>query len=253
MIIQTNSLKGTPMCFSVEASFGASAVLTAFGIAAVMKAKTPAQKFFALTPLIFAIQQFGEGIVWLSLGHSEYAGWQQPATYFFMIISQAVWPIWVPLTILFLEKEKRRKIILLALFGIGVFVSAFLLFTILYYKQDSNIGQHIEYTSDFQHESLTGIIFPFLYVSATVFPLLISSLVRIRILGFAVLFFSIVARVFYEKYEVSIWCFFAAMMSAMVCGIIYDLVNSETKKITVVTSEVKEIVEEKPPEQSATN
>jgi len=34
------------MCFSVEASFGASALLGAFGIAGVWKAKTPAQKTF---------------------------------------------------------------------------------------------------------------------------------------------------------------------------------------------------------------
>ncbi len=242
------------MCFSVEASFGASAVLTAFGVAAVLKAKTPAQKLFALTPLIFAVQQFGEGLVWLSLTHQNYSSWQQPATYFFMIISQTVWPVWVPLVVLLLEKEKRRSKAMTVLFGIGVFVSAFLLLGLIFNKQHANAsGQHIQYVSDFQPGYIPNLTLPIAYVICVVIPLLISSVKRIRILGVMVFLFCIIARVFYQNYEISVWCFFAALMSAMVCGIIYDLVDSETKKIVVITSEVKEIIEEKPPEAKATN
>jgi len=153
-----------------------------------------------------------------------------------------------------LEKDKKRSKALSVLFGTGVFISAFLLLDIVFYKQHSNAnGQHIQYTSDFHPPYIPDIVFPVLYIISVILPLLISSIKRMRILGVMVLLFCIISRVFYENYEISIWCFFAAIMSAMVCGIIYDLVDSETKKIVVVTSEVKEIIEEKPPEQSATN
>ena len=242
------------MCFSAEASFGAGVVLSAFGIAAVLKAKTPGQMIFAITPLVFAVQQFGEGVVWLSLTYENYAGWQQAATYFFLIFSQVIWPVWVPLVTMILEKDKTRKIALLVIFGIGVFLSSFLLYTILFFPQYSNAnGQHIQYISDFKGGFLTDILFPILYITATILPLFISSVKRMKLLGAMILLFSLIAHAFYREYEISVWCFFSALTSAMICGMIYDLVNSETKKITVVTAEVKEIIEEKPPEQSATN
>jgi hypothetical protein len=240
------------MCFSAEASFGAGTVLCGFGIAAVLKAKTREQKIFALTPLIFAFQQFGEGMIWLSLNHPEFLSWHKPATYLFLFISQVTWPVWVPLIVMLLEKEKQRTIALSVLFGIGVFISTFFFYNILFYKQDSNIsGMHVQYTSDFYVGVLTDHVFPVLYVVCTVVPLFLSSFKRVKILGAMVFLFSIIAYVFYKNYEISTWCFFSALMSAMVCGIIYDLVDSENKKIVVVTSEVKEITLEKPDETKA--
>ena len=60
------------MCFSATASFGASAVLGAIGIIAVAKAKTKPQRLFATIPLIFAVQQLTEGLLWLSLKNADH-------------------------------------------------------------------------------------------------------------------------------------------------------------------------------------
>ena len=55
------------MCFSSNASFGASAVLAVVGVVAIAKAKNTPGRLFAAIPIIFSIQQFAEGMLWLSM------------------------------------------------------------------------------------------------------------------------------------------------------------------------------------------
>ncbi len=55
------------MCFNANASFGASAVIGVIGILALRKVKNPSHYAFAGIPLLFAIQQFVEGVLWLAL------------------------------------------------------------------------------------------------------------------------------------------------------------------------------------------
>ncbi len=55
------------MCFSPEASFTASAVITTVGIISLKKSQNTESKIMACIPLFFGLQQFAEGVVWLSL------------------------------------------------------------------------------------------------------------------------------------------------------------------------------------------
>ena len=55
------------MCFSATASFTAGSVLSAVGIATIMKAERKSEVPFAMIPLLFGVQQFIEGVVWLTL------------------------------------------------------------------------------------------------------------------------------------------------------------------------------------------
>ena len=71
------------MCFSANASFISGSVLTIVGVATVLKAKTPSQAAFGSVPFIFAIQQFSEGFVWLSLHGFGYPGLEGIPTYIF--------------------------------------------------------------------------------------------------------------------------------------------------------------------------
>ena len=54
------------MCFSASASFVAGVSLTAIGVATVRKAEGPAERPFAMIPLLFGIQQLTEGVIWLT-------------------------------------------------------------------------------------------------------------------------------------------------------------------------------------------
>jgi hypothetical protein len=70
------------MCFSAQASFGASAVLGIMGIYALHKAKQQ-ERLLAIVPLFFAVQQACEGIVWLTYANPSQHFITAAATYSF--------------------------------------------------------------------------------------------------------------------------------------------------------------------------
>jgi len=54
------------MCFSATASFSAGAVLRGIGALTLKAARRPCEWPFAAIPLLFAIQQLIEGMIWLT-------------------------------------------------------------------------------------------------------------------------------------------------------------------------------------------
>ena len=110
------------MCFSATASFSAGVVLTVIGVATIKKVQHPSQILFASIPLLFAIQQIAEGILWLTLPNPAYLPTQVSFTYIFLFFAQVVWPLWVPMAILLLEKEDLRKRVQRYLVAAGMLV-----------------------------------------------------------------------------------------------------------------------------------
>jgi len=54
------------MCFSATASFSAGAVLLGLGTLTVKSAHRRRKMVLAAIPLLFAIQQLSEGVIWLT-------------------------------------------------------------------------------------------------------------------------------------------------------------------------------------------
>ena len=88
------------MCFSAIASFSSSVVLAGIAAISIKKATTSGQNLLGFVALFFCLQQFIEGIVWLSIQNPAYHYLEKPATYGFLVFAQVVWPAIVPLTIL---------------------------------------------------------------------------------------------------------------------------------------------------------
>ncbi|MDR3680047.1 MAG: hypothetical protein P4L41_08785 [Flavipsychrobacter sp.] len=209
------------MCFSAEASFGASVILFAIGALSISKATTIPQKILASIPIIFGVQQFAEGILWLSLSHSSLAYWDKLATYAFLIFAQVVWPIIVPLSVMLLEKNKHNLKILKGLFALGILVGSYLTYCLLFYKVNASIScSHILYDQDFPTFIKHSGIF---YLIATVVPPIVSSIKRLRLLGIIILVSYLITQFFYKDYLVSVWCFFAAIISVVVLSVIIRL------------------------------
>jgi hypothetical protein len=215
------------MCFSAEASFSASVVLGVVGVVTVKKITQPNQLAFACIPFLFAFQQFIEGILWLSLSHKELDFLQPICTYLFLIIAQIVWPTWVPLSIMFLEKDVKRKKTLDVILAIGITLSLYLTYCYIFYDVSAEIDcNHIKYNLDFPHSKdliwLTGLF----YFIPTVVSTFVSSVKRMQILGMTILISCILTRLVTLEYFISIWCFFAAIISIMVLLIIIRLKKS---------------------------
>jgi len=224
------------MCFSANESFISGSVLTIIGVASVVKAKTPSRAAaFASIPFIFAIQQFSEGFVWLSLTNSSYHGLQQISTYIFLIFAHITWPTWLPLSILLLEKKGKRKNILFLLLGAGIVLSSYYAFSLASYPVTAEIdGYHIKYITDYPSALVTvGSIF---YGVATILPTFISSVNRMRFLVIAITLSYIATSVFYHEYIVSVWCYFAALLSVIIYWILYGLQKISFNKSSLTVS-----------------
>jgi hypothetical protein len=223
MQIILHCIKKEKMCFSATASFGAGIVLTGIGIVSLKKVQQRHQAMFASIPLLFAAQQIAEGFVWLSFTNSL-GCIQYIAAHIFILFAQVIWPTWVPLSILFLETNATRKDLLKILSGIGIIVSLFLAYCLFtYHIEPIAVSCHILYHQEYppQFFKLCGL----LYLMSTLLPLLFSSVRYMWSLGVVVVASCIFAAVVYRAYFLSVWCFFAALISI---GIVL-LMHSMTK------------------------
>lgn len=227
------------MCFSLEASVAGGVVLSTIGVAAIKKVQVPSHTAFAAIPLVFGIQQFSEGAVWLSLQHLAYAGLEPYGTNIFLFIARVFWPVLMPFAVLQMEDDEKKKRILRIMLGMGSVVALYYSYCLLFLNVAPNIaGHHIQYISDYP-EAIAEPIF-FLYVGAAIPPLFVSSNSKTRLLGMLFLAAVIVTGVFYVQYLTSVWCFFAAIVSVAILWIIKDqelgIVTNQQERNTIAES-----------------
>jgi hypothetical protein len=217
------------MCFSTNMSLGAGAALGVIGILSVRKVRKPSQLAFAAIPLLFSTQQFSEAFVWLSLTSKQFEAWETTATTVFMFFAQALWPAWVPLSIWLLEKEPKRKKMLLILTGMGSLLACYLTYYLFIYPVYAAANaHHIAYTLDFPPQFINISIA--IYMLSIIGSLFISSEKKIQLLGAAVLGSLVLTQLFYAYYLISVWCFFAAVVSGSVLYLVTDM-NKSTSKL----------------------
>ena len=218
------------MCFSATASFTAGVVLTGIGVATLKKVEHPTHILFASIPLLFAVQQFSEGALWLTLplAESDYKEIKHLATYTFLFFAQVIWPFLVPLSVLMLEKQRSHKKVQLVFVAIGLVVSMYLCYCLFTFPVKARIvGLHCSYQQDYPAalKEVGGV----LYIIATIAPLFFSHVRKMWLLGVTILVSYIITAIFYEHYVLSVWCFFASVISISVYLIMVEIKNSHLK------------------------
>ncbi len=209
------------MCFSVEASFAGGVIISAVGIGTIRKVHLPSQILFASIPLFFGIQQFTEGILWLTIPLSDYFMIQRISVCLFLIMAFVIWPVMIPLSVLFMETSKKKKKILFTLLIAGIVVSVYYGLCLLIFSVNPRIeGFHIKYHNDFP-KTLTDVATIF-YLVATIAPLFVSSVKKTHLLGILMTLSCLISIIFFTQYLTSVWCFFAALMSGVVFWILSD-------------------------------
>ncbi|HEX2797224.1 MAG TPA: DUF6629 family protein [Immundisolibacter sp.] len=200
------------MCFSASASFIAGASLLAVGAVTVKKAARKTELPFAMIPVLFGVQQLVEGVIWLGFRHDA------PQLNAFMaqlysLFSHVLWPIHVPLAVLLLEPVPWRKKALLAFLWVGAAVGLYLFYIlVLFSVRAEAIGGHIQYVSPhFYAPVVMGA-----YLAATCISLFFSSHKAVVAFGVVALLSFLAAYGFYTVWFISVWCFFAAMLSGVV-------------------------------------
>lgn len=200
------------MCFSATASFVAGASLSAIGIVTIASTQRRSELPFAAIPLLFGVQQTIEGVIWLTFRHDALV-LKQTMTYAYSVFSHVLWPIYVPLALYFLETTPWRKKAMLAFQVVGTVVGLYLLYFLIAAPVTAEvIGQHVVYLSP--HFYLGPVIVA--YLAATCISEFVSSHMFVRLFGVLALLSFIATYLVYTRALVSIWCFFAALLSILI-------------------------------------
>jgi hypothetical protein len=194
-------------------------VLTAVGIATARKVQKPEQKLFASIPFLFGIQQFCEGILWITLKAGKFAELQNVTEHIFLTFALVIWPLFLPLAVRLMEHAPARKAILTRLTIMGFVTSLFYAYCLIFYKVTPEIqGFHIQYNDQFPG-NIVHYAFIF-YLGLTVLPSFVSTVKWMWVFGILIAVSGIVTGIFYSGYLTSVWCFFAAGLSVIIYGIL---------------------------------
>jgi hypothetical protein len=204
------------MCFSATGSFAISGVLTAVGAVSLARTSSTPHRMFAAVPLLFAAQQAAEGTVWLTMdgGHAALHGL---AMTIFLGIALIVWPTWLPFALRLVERRPGRRRALGALFWAGGAVALYAAVFLARFRPVAQIAGHsIRYDYAGGGDGTSDLLYLLAYAAPTVVPFFVSTLKMARTIG-VMLVVSLVASVVVQHDTLtSVWCFFAALLSAAI-------------------------------------
>jgi len=219
------------MCFSVEASFVTSAVLIPVGIACLKESLSNNKSYwaFALLPFLFGVQQLLEAVVWLTVDEQQ-ASLLWSATFVFLFFSHFLWLFWIPFSSFLTETNNiKRKLffvvtILGLLFGGSMYIPLLL-------EPDWVAVSIQQYSIYYDVRLVYDAILPryastMIYAVIILVPLLLSSDRYHKVLGVLVTISGLLTWVFFGLVFISVWCFFAALISSY---IFYQVVLTKHK------------------------
>lgn len=200
------------MCFSATASFAAGSALVVVGAVTVKRSEGNAELPLAMIPLLFGVQQLAEGVLWLSFG------WDVPyvesvATYVFSFFSHVVWPIFVPFAVLMVETNRRRRAAISVIQVLGIAVGLYLFYALVHFGITATVvNRSIFYETP--HFYVLAVLAA--YLIATCVSGMFSSHRCINAFGVLAFILAVAAYQVSVRTFVSVWCFFAAVLSLLI-------------------------------------
>ncbi len=203
------------MCFSATASFVVGGSLAVVGVGTLRLARGRTDVPYAAIPLLFAIQQIIEGLLWVSIEQGM-PQLKTAMTYLFTLFSHVIWPVLVPFAVARLESAQSisawRTNALWGFRVVGVVVAMMLLQLVATQPLIAVVDHHIIYVTPFFYNWPMMI----LYIVATCVVAFFSTQPMVRLFGLMVLAFFFVSYWFYTAALFSVWCFFAAILSFII-------------------------------------
>jgi hypothetical protein len=201
------------MCFSATANFVGSGVLGAVGVVTLTKVKHRRELLFASLPVLFAVHQFIEGLVWLGLDGILSRAVAHDMGAAFMLYAQGLLPFLLPLSVLLFEPSAKSRRRMLPFVVLGGATTLYILWALtafplqLYVKGNSivNINQATNNTA-----------VALLYVIATCGSLFFSKIKMMVIFGAANLAILLVVMEVKRYAFTSLWCAYAAVASVII-------------------------------------
>lgn len=225
------------MCFSAEASFIGAGALAVIGTATLKTSNNTKNLLWMCIPLLFAVQQFCEGVVWLELrGTLPRSHFTVFAKDLYLFFALAFWLVWIPLAFMVAEPVAMRKKILKLILFFGFFTAIINLSIYPIFDLIPTVNKFsINYL---QEASLDKRLF---YLLIVALPPFISSLRYMKVFGVLILLSCGVAEYFYVTTFTSVWCFLGSFVSAVLYLISRaNTSNVEGRQQVKVTNSINE-------------
>lgn len=205
------------MCLSAEVSFATAAVLVPSGNATIFQTIRKDVRYLAIgtLPLLFGLQQFTEGLVWMAGAAGDTALTSQYSLVY-MFFTWIVWPIWVPLSAYAIESGGRRRIL------IPFIMAGAMLGGLQYLPYFAHQGwlttSFYDWSVRYQDINLLDFLIPrtatyAIYLTLVIVPFLLVRDREVNIFGLLVMAVVVVTYVFFSYAYISVFCFGAAIIS----------------------------------------
>lgn len=201
------------MCFSATVNFAGSAALGAAGVTTLTKVKHRRELLFAAMPLLFAIHQFIEGFVWLSLDGilSPTVAHNMGAA--FMLYAQGLLPLLAPLSVLLFEPNARSRRRMLPFVVLGGAVTLYILWALTAFSLQVYLERNsIVYMNQATNNTLVAL----LYIIVTCGSLFFSKIRMMVSFGAANLAILLIVMAVKRYAFTSMWCAYAAVASVII-------------------------------------
>lgn len=194
-------------------SFATASALAFTGLAAFNRVRDKRYLVLASIPSLFALQQYIEGALWLSLLYDLHREAQSALVQGYAFFAGILWPVLAPLSVIKLEQNPLRRKVMLVVLIIGMGIALYTMYGLLLTDATARIdNQCIKYEHPLSDRK--GLLLT--YLIATCGAFFLSTEIGIRRLGVANIIGFLIAYRFYEYYLVSVWCFFAAIISCLI-------------------------------------
>ena len=201
------------MCFSVQADLVAGAAVLPLAVVALREVRHVRELPFAALPLLFALHQLVEAVVWGGYDDGGDPGLPaRAAVLAYVGFAMVVLPTLMPLSVLLLEPHGARlRVAPFALLGLVMSV----IFAVEVFSSPIEVVVHphaLEYATGLRHGDLLAVG----YVVAVVGAPIVSGYRSIVAFGFLNLVGLIAVAVLYREAFASLWCVYAALCSVLV-------------------------------------
>nr|WP_211660752.1 DUF6629 family protein [Modestobacter muralis] len=144
---------------------------------------------------------------------NDLTGLQSWSTYVFSLFSHVLWPMFIPFAFLLVEPVRWRRRAISVFLALGIGVGLYLLYFLVRFPVSAHVHERsISYDSP--HFYIAGVLV--IYLLATCFTGLFSSHRCVRIFGVLAFVLAIAAVLVSIMTFVSVWCFFAALLSLLI-------------------------------------
>lgn len=218
------------MCFSESVSFSAAAGLALLGIGTIRQTTSRSQLLLAAFPCLFAVQQTLEGFVWLGKSNSYFSEFDAIGTYGFLLFATLLWLVLSPLSIYLLETDIQKKRLLLGLTAGGLLLGVYLFGWVMAHGiQPQAFSGNLLYDLRFIpfYEASK-----YLYLAIIVLPFAIAHSFALKLFSCLIASSFTISQLFFNATMVSVWCFFAAVLSGFLYLTIADISATKTSRMS---------------------